>query len=241
MKRFAFILNCIISLALAAVCAYVCTVDGAFKSLPDSFAVLFVVFFVSIPLSSVLHELGHMACGASVKIYTIPHFKLYTSSSVKLKPKTDKNLKPKVIFTALGGLIVNLLCIILGIVALCVSAVPAELSGILPFSFYLFTLNALPFVYFDGKTDGLIVYDIIKNTDEAKVMLAVLTVQAQVLNGKAIEEVDEALLFSVPQIQEDDESFIALTQLRSEYYTAKGDEEKAQKYKQRFEDLKKYL
>ncbi len=70
-------------------------------------------------------------------------------------------------------------------------------------------------------------------------MLAVLTVQAQVLNGKPIKEVDESLLFSVPQIQEDDPAFISLTELRYEYFKAKGEEEQAEKFKTRFEELKK--
>lgn len=242
MKRTAFfVFNCIISLALAAVCAYVCAVDGATKNLPDAFAVLFSVIFLSVPLSCFLHELGHIICGAAVKIIAIPKFRLFSSSSVKLKPRTDKNLKPKIIFTALGGLAVNLICIILGIVALCVHSVPAEISGILPFSFYLFMLNALPFRYPGGKSDGLIVCDLIKNTDESKVMLAVLCVQAQINKGKPVSEADGELLFGVPQIREDDESFIALTELRYEYCLAKGQTEEAQKYKARFEDLQKYL
>ncbi|MDE5721654.1 MAG: hypothetical protein K2I30_02800 [Clostridia bacterium] len=241
MKKFLLILNVILSLGLLAVCAYVCAINGAVKNLPLSLGIMFAVFIVSIPLATALHELGHIIFGALAKISAKPVFKVFGSSCVKLKPRTDKNLKNRIIVTALGGLYLNLLCIILGVVALCVSAVPAEISGILPFSFYLYFLNSMPFEYYGGKTDGLVICELVTGEDEAKVMLAVLTVQAQIFGGKPIDEVNEKLLFDLPQIREDSESFIALTELRYEFLTAKGREGEAQKYKERFDDLQKYL
>lgn len=100
-------------------------------------------------------------------------------------------------------------------------------------------MNAMPVQFDSGRTDGLVGWELFNNSDSAKVMIAVLTVQAQVLNGKPFEEVDEKLLFEVPQIQEDDINFIALTELRHEYFKAKGDESQAEKYRLRFEELKK--
>jgi len=198
----------------------------------------------AIPVCSILHELGHMLFGAFVKIKATPNFSSWrkfmeASSSVIIKPRTDKNLRRKIIFTTSGGLFVNFIFMILGIVALCVPAVPTYLSAFLWASAYLFVFNALPLSLGDGKTDGLVICELIKNEDPAKVMLAVLAVQAQVLNGKPIEEVKESLLFDLPVIREDDQNFIALTELRYEYFEAKGDTEQAEKYKQRFEELKK--
>lgn len=198
---------------------------------------------VSFQLSSILHELGHMLFGAIVKIKAVPKFtswrKFFDAMSCVIKPKTDKNLKPKILFTTCGGLFVNLIFIVLGVVALCVPAVPTYLCAFLAASLYLFTLNALPLNLQSGKTDGLVIAELVKNEDTAKVMLAVLKVQAQVLGGKPIEEVDEKLLFDLPQIREDDINFISLTELRYEYFSAKGDSEQAAKYKARFEELKK--
>ena len=193
------------------------------------------------PLSSLLHELGHMLFGALVKIKCVPKFSILHSSSCKIAPKTDKNLKGRIIFTTLGGVTVNLILAVLGIVAFFVPAVPLWLSAILPASLYLFTLNVMPVTLSDGKTDGLVVLELAKNEDTAKVMLAVLTVQAQILNGKPIEEIEESLLMDLPQIQEDDINFIALTQLRYEYFKAKGDDQSAEKYLKRFESLKEYI
>lgn len=190
------------------------------------------------PVSSLLHELGHMLFGACVKLRAVPKFRLFGPSSCKIKPYTDENLKCKLIVTTCGGLALNFIFIILGIITLCVPAMPVWLSALMPASFYLFALNALPLQFESGKTDGLVLLELIKNDDTAKVLLAVMTVQAQVLKGKPIEDVDEDLLFSVPQIAEDDQAFIALTELRYEYYEAKGEELLAQKYKLRFEELK---
>lgn len=197
-----------------------------------------LAYAAGFPLSSLLHELGHMLFGSFVKLLAIPKLRVFGSSSCRIKPYTDKNLKGKLIATTCGGLAVNLIFIIVGIVTLCVPAMPVWLSVLMPASFYLFVLNVLPLHFESGKTDGLVLLELIKNDDTAKVLLSVLTVQAQVLKGKPIQEVDEALLFNVPQIAEDDQAFIALTELRYEYYEAKGEETLARKYKLRFEQLK---
>ena len=79
---------------------------------------------------------------------------------------------------------------------------------------------------------------LVEKTDSAKVTLAVLIVQAQALQGKKIEEIAEKLLFDLPQIEEDDLSFISLTELRYEYFKAKNDIDNAEKWRVRFEELK---
>lgn len=200
-----------------------------------------VAMLLALPFSSLMHELGHMLFGAICKIKAVPHFSLFGSSSCQIIPQTDKNLKWRVIFTVRGGLIINFLFFALGLVALFVGGCPVWLALFMPASVYLYILNSLPVSFENGKNDGLVCWEILNNFDESKVMLAVLTVQAQVLNGKPLEEVDETLLFDLPVIREDDQSFIALTELRYEYFKAKGETEQAEKYKARFEELKEYL
>ena len=215
------------------------------ENLYSAFLACFVMVF-SCPLSAVLHESGHMLFGAMVKVKAVPDkdflkdtfLNWWGSSSCKIAPKTDSGLRWRVISTAIGGSAVNLIFIILGIIALCVPAVPTCLCALLPASYHLLALNALPISYDDGKSDGEIVIELIKNGDEAKVMLAVLTVQAQVLSGKPIAETDEKLLFDLPQIREDDVSFISLCELRAQYCSARGDNENAEKWRTRFESLK---
>lgn len=199
---------------------------------------VWVAMIVAIPLSSLLHELGHMLFGAMCGIKTKPHFSLFGSSSCALMPKKEGKIKSRVIFTALGGFTVNLLIGLICGILVSFDIAPVWLTFLIPANMYLLILNAIPVQFASGKTDGLVITEVVSGNDEAKVLLAVLTVQAQVLNGKPIQEVDEALLFDLPQIREDDQSFIALTELRYEYMKAKGNEEEAQKYKQRFEQLK---
>ena len=206
-----------------------------------------IVMVISFPLSEILHELGHTLFGAAVKIKAVPDkdflkqtlLNWWDASSCKIIPGTEEGLRGRIIFTAIGGAAVNSLFIVLGIVALCVDAVPTELCALLPASFNLLALNALPFNFDGGKSDGAVIAELIKNGDEAKVLLAVLKVQAQVLGGKPINEIDEKLLFDLPQIREDDVSFISLCELRYEYFAAQGDTENAEKWRARFEELKK--
>ena len=195
----------------------------------------YAAIFLALPFSSLLHELGHMLFGAIFKIKTVPKFSLFGSSCVRLIPKTDKHLRPKLFFTAAGGLAVNFIIGVISSIPLYYGVLPTWLCVFLPSSIYLYILNSVN----AKNTDGLVCQNLLYNTDEGKVMVAVLTVQARVLNGTPIEEVEESLLFDLPQIEEDDQSFIALTELRYEYCKAKGDEERAQAYKTSFDDLQK--
>lgn len=205
------------------------------------------IMVISFPLSAIAHELGHMLFGAAVKITAEPDERFLRnafmswgeSSSCKLIPRTDNALRGRVIFTALGGAALNAIFIILGLVALCVPAIPIGLCALLPASFHLLAMNVAPFNYEDGKSDGKIIVQLLRNDDEARVMLAVLKVQAQVCGGKPISEIDEKLLFDLPQIREDDQSFIALVQLRYEYFSAKGDAVNAEIWHARLEELKR--
>lgn len=243
MKLFCSIAVKVVAFALLAYCGIRVIFDSSHWAVAVSAGIIMVI---SCPLASILHELGHMLFGAMVKIRAVPDknfvkeifLNWWDSSSCKIIPKTHTGLRGRIIFTALGGVAVNAVFVVIGIIALCVPSVPTELCALLPASFIILVLNALPFNFENGKSDGEIVIELIKNGDEAKVMLAVLNVQAQVLEGKPIAEIDEKLLFDLPQIREDDFSFISLCELRAEYFTAKGDEENAEKWRVRFEELK---
>lgn len=233
MRYIPVILSALAAAGLAVWCGFVCWYDYGLWSLT-----VYASIIAAFPLSSLLHELGHMLFGLFCKIKAVPDFRPFGSSSCSLMPRGDKSLKTRVCVTAAGGLIVNAAFAALGLVALCVPACPSYLCAFLPASAYLLVLNAFPAVYSGGKTDGLVILGMMLGDDESKVTLAVMTVQAQLADGKPIGEIDENLLFGVPQISEDEEAFIALTELRYEYCNAKGDGEKAEFYKRRFEELK---
>lgn len=233
MKKFTVILSLTGALAFAGFLGYAYWLNYGLWAIAVCAATV-----IALPVSSLLHELGHMLFGVICGIKAVPQFKLFGSSSCKLIPKTDKKLRARIFFTAIGGLVVNLLTVALSVLAITLPFMPLWLSVLAPSSLYLFLLNDMPVEFASGKTDGLICNEVLNNTDSAKVMLAVLTVQAQILKGKPIAEIDEKLLFGVPQIREDDAAFIALTELRYEYCAVLGETEKAEKYRLRYERLK---
>lgn len=207
------------------------------------YCILWACFFIiSVLTATALHECGHALFGllsgvrAKLSVKSLTSF--FKTPSVEVIPKTDKNLKTRIIITSLGGVAVNLLFIVFGVLALAIPQIPLWLSAVSIIHIALFFDNLFPIEYNAGKSDGLVILELLKNEDSAKVTLAVLTVQAQVLSGKPIGEVDKKLLFDLPQIQEDDPAFISLTELRAEYFAAIGDEAQAQKYQSRFEQLK---
>ena len=228
-----FVISVLIFALLAGMYGVACWYELELLAIP-----VWVAMIVAIPLASLLHELGHMLFGAMSGIKSKPHFNILGSSSCSLIPKKDDKIKARVLLTAYGGVTVNLLVVIVCGALISLGVAPVWLSVLIPANAYICALNFIPAHYFSGKSDGLLIVEVMDERDEGKVLLAVLTVQAQILNGKPVEEVDESLLFDLPQIREDDQSFIALTELRYEYMKAKGNDTEAQKYKERFEQLK---
>lgn len=193
---------------------------------------------LALPFSSLMHELGHMLIGAFCKIKVKPKFSIFGNSYCDISPKTDKKLGMRIFFTALGGILINLLLFASGLLGIYLGGYFRLLGVLMPACVYLLFMNIMPVEFADGKTDGLICNNLLNNTDDAKVMLAVLGMQAQINGGKDIAEIDSGLLFDLPQIREDDPSFIALCELRYKYCEAVGDTAEAEKYKTRFEQLK---
>lgn len=236
MKVFAYVFSVIVFVALAVLYGVACWLEYGVWAI-----IMWSAMVIAIPLESLLHELGHMLFGAICGIEAKPHFSLFGSSSCEIIPKKENNLKTRVIITALGGILINLFISVSFMLFMGFNLLPVWCSVLIPANMYLAILNIMPAHLDSGKTDGLVVNDLLHDNAEAKVMLAVLTVQAQILNGKRIEEVDEKLLFSLPVVREDDPAFISLTELRYEYFKAKEDIENAEKYKTRLDELKEYL
>lgn len=234
MKVFATVLSLVSAAVFAVLCGLVVWRDYGLWVIAVSAAI-----FLALPLSSFLHELGHMLFGAMCKIKAVPKFSPFGASCCRLIPKTDKNLRARLFFTAFGGIFVNLLAGTAIVFISVYTPAPVWLMFLVPSNVYLFVLNLIPVWFNSGKTDGLVCNDLLNNSDVGKVTVAVMTAQAQILAGKPAEQLDKKLLFGVPQIREDDPAFISLTELRYEYFKGKGDEAEAQKYKERLEDLKK--
>lgn len=231
MKAFTITLSVLAALVLAGLLGYAYWLTYGLWAIA-----LYAAMLVALPFSSLMHELGHMLAGAICKIKVKPKFKLFGNSYCEISPKGDKRLKARVYFTVKGGVIMNFLLFIVGIAGLQFGA--SWLGVLMPACAYLLILNDLPAEFADGKNDGMIFSDLLNETDEGRVLFAVLKAQAQLNGGKGIEVLDENLLFDLPVIREDNPAFIALCELRCEYLKAKGDMEQAEKYRRRFEQLK---
>ncbi|MGN0818284.1 MAG: hypothetical protein ACI4L9_04875 [Candidatus Coproplasma sp.] len=244
MKNFVYAVTAVVSVALAAYCGYVfCTqthIEGV--GLESLIPAYFVLLFLSILFSDFAHEGMHYLVGLCCMMgVTMPKIKLFCPSSLTVCPKGAKHIKGRMLATASAGLIINLLCAVVGIIALFAPQVPAFLCVIAPYSIYSFAVNVAPFEYSDGKTDGLVVWELLSGADSAKVMLVILRVQGMMRSGVKLADIPESMLFEVPQLPEDDINFIILTQLRYEYYLEKGNDSEAYKYFMRYKELVEYL
>lgn len=111
----------------------------------------------------------------------------------------------------------------------------------LPIGVYSFCANALPVSSCGVRNDGAIVYGLKKQDDESKVILALLSLQSEMYNGKTPCEIDKSLYFDLPQIQEDSLNFILLLNARYAYYVDGEDYENAKKVSDRLETLIDYM
>lgn len=247
MKNAIYYTIIIISIALAAWCGYFTVMQA--ESISQTIILYVVAVVVCYELSLQMHECGHKLFGLFVgmDVRFKPHKFFSGALGCEISPRHSTSLKPRFIITAVGGLVVNLALLATGIV-FCV--LPFDIFGdtyavavvilraLLPTSFYIFAVNALPLEYESGKTDVLAIVQAVRGDDTWKVAEAILTVQGLVYRGIQLKDVDEDILMNVPQLPEDDSNFVILTELRYEYYKARGNAKKAEYYKKRYEELK---
>ncbi|MDE7380104.1 MAG: hypothetical protein K2N14_03530 [Clostridia bacterium] len=239
------VIAAVLAAGLAAWGGYVfCTqikIDGA-TELYALIPVYLILVVLGAFLEQIVHEGAHFLVGSILSMgLKLPKLRLFKSSSVDVYPKGAKCIKLRFVLTAAAGLFFDLLLIVLGIFAFAIPSVPAIFGIAFPYAFYSFVINVVPFEYKSGKTDGLVIKEVLSKDDSAQVMLAVLKVQGLVNGGMLLKDIDENMLLDLPQIAEDDINFIILTQLRYEYYLAKGDDSTAYKYFLRYKDLIQYL
>ena len=224
----------VLALALAAVGCWRLFISGGIWWMLG-YIVLCAAFF---PFASYLHEGGHKLFGCFVGMKAeVERGNPFAPSSSIVAPKNSRNIVRKLVVTSLGGPAVNLLCAAVGAGFIAGGDVLNLLSFIAPSSLYLFVLNAIPATYAAGKTDMLIIAEAASHRPCSLVLERVLYVQGLLAEGTPLADIDEELLFSVPQIAEDEPAFAMLVSLRAEYYSAVGDQPNARKWRDRLETL----
>lgn len=220
-------------------------------------------FAISFALAPIIHELGHVIfalCSKMdyvyvkcfcIKIYLKDGKKRFAlalpfaSDETQVLPKCGGNIKKRAVRYTVGGLVFSgvYLVIILTAALICAAFGKWQFSlwSLLPYTAYLFLLNALPFEYASGKTDALVYRGIKKEYGAEKNMLAAMEIQGQLYEGKRFSEIDENYYFDVPQLCEDEPLFAVMLDLRYRYYLDKGDFEKAAECLNRLASLQSYL
>lgn len=95
--------------------------------------------------------------------------------------------------------------------------------GGVPYAAYLLLLNALPFVYGEGKTDAAVLKGIVKEAGAEKAMVYAMEIYGELSEGKSFSEIDEKYYFDLPQLPEDEPMYAMTLDLRYRYYVEKGD------------------
>lgn len=216
------------------------TIEGA--KLYTLIPIYILLVLLGVFFEQVVHEGAHFLVGSICKMgVQVPKIRLFKSSSVDVFPIGVKCMRGRFVATAMAGPFFDLLLVVLGVIAFAAPSVPAVLGVLSPYALYSLIINGCPIEYGAGKTDALVAWEVITNQPTAQVMLNILRIQGHMRSGVQLADIDQGLLLDVPQLPEDDINFIILTQLRYEYYLAKGDDSTAYKYFARYQQLIHYL
>lgn len=231
---------------------------------PDRFIV--VLFFICGAIASailhvVVHELGHVIAGKrngfvllSVRFFCFEFKKvngktkfcfslnLSTAGETVMVPKGTENMKKRYARLAGGGIIASTVLALIGVAGMAVvSYLPlvgfAFTSMVLPITAYNLLSNALPMSEGGVMNDGAVVDGARRNTDSVIVSAKMLQLEAELYSGKSYKDVDPDLLFDLPQLPEDDFTFVVLLTNRYSYYLDKEDYENALKVSGRIYSL----
>lgn len=204
---------------------------------------------VSVIFAPIVHELGHIfaACSAdmeyvlvkffcfkTVRVQGKKHFRLvspFAADETQVIPKQGGNMQKRAAKYAMGGLLASaiFLCLLVAsaIVCTCVLDTQFALWSAIPYTAYLFMLNAIPVEYASGKTDALVYAGIKKGAPAEKNMLAAMEIQGNIYTGKTFSELDESLYYDLPQLSEEEPLYAVMLDLRYRYHLEKGELERA--------------
>lgn len=160
-------------------------------------------------------------------------------------PTSTESLAKRYRRMALAGSLASLFLVLIGVVPFFIKGISVQLFCIwavfVPMSIYSLLSNLLPSSSYGTRNDGGVAYGLRVMDDSSKVMLALLNIQAEMYSGKTPAEVDEKYYFDLPQLAEDDPTFMMLLNARYNYYLDKGDYAKAKQALSRLLSLEEYM
>ena len=218
---------------------------------------------LSLVLAPTLHELGHVAfggyCGMELACVKFFCFKIvrkggklrfslaspFAPDQTQTLPKYGGNMQKRACLYTLGGLIFEgVFTLVLALIAITLACFQTHsflLWGFLPYTSYLFLMNAIPLEYPSGKTDALVYLGLKKGASAEANMLAAMEIQGRLYAGESFAEIDESLYFSSPQLCEEEPLYSVMLDLGYRYYLEKNELEKAADKLNRLANAQAYL
>lgn len=181
-------------------------------------------------ISVIIHEITHFLVGkilgfkcVSFKILKFELIKTVRSAnksdsqkkyrtlsygSCEMISTKEGNYKKRLIIVTISALIVSLLCTIAFLILLLLlnNISPLLYLFISPaflISFNIFISSAYPQDNSGKLSDGALIVELIKNSNEATIILALLNIQTQLYLGKTPSEIDKDLYFNLPVLADD--------------------------------------
>lgn len=228
-------------------------------------AVLCIVgILFSFVFAPTVHEWGHITLAKTQKmrlIYTkFFCFKIaekngklrfsfaspFLAEQTQTLPVCGGNMKKRAEKYTAGGLIFGVASfLIFAAVAILLAVFDKSVAffffGLLPYTGYLFLLNAVPVCFAGGKTDALVLKGLKNGSDEEKVMLSAMQIFGELSEGKSFSEIDEKYYFDLPVIAESLPVYATITDLRYRYKLEKGDLDGAADEINRLAQLSEYM
>lgn len=231
-------------------------------------ALLIAAMLLGALLSSALcclfHELGHIVfgklCGFRFHALHVWFFHMVRSGeklrvwlgrmpegeagAAEMVPVSAEKIHARFALVTAGGPVFSLIWLVGALLALIFApeapfAVYVLTAASLPYAFYLFACNVLPFSAL--PTDGTLLVGILRGDASAQTAVNLLTIESHLMQGEAPSQIDEALYYGAPQLPEDDANFILLTDYRLARAIDAGDAEKAFALSDRLKGLTEYV
>lgn len=223
------------AVAAAAVIAWLSTAgrtaaENAGFAVSEFFAYVGCIVAVFVRLPVLFHELGHLLFGLiagmkPVSFIFSPFSRADYAGAVEMYPKGEKRLRMRVCLFAFGGTALAL--IVGGALFALYFALPYH-AGLLfcgmlaPFFAYEGLRALLPAELPAGKTDGAVLWGLLRRNAEEELMLRVMAARGILAEG-SYGDIRRELLFETPVVREDLPLFAALLQLRWRFLRYRGD------------------
>lgn len=219
---------------------------------------------LSSAVSCVFHELGHILfgkiCGFRFNALHVWFFHIVKSGgkmrirfgrmpegeagSAEMLPMSSEKMRSRYCLVTAGGLVFSFLWFVGALLALIFAhgapfAVYALIATSLPYAFYLFACNILPFS--DPPTDGAILLGLARGDAASLTAVNILSIEGYLMRGDTPSQIPEELYYGAPQLPEDDGNFILLTDYRLARALDEGDARTAAALSDRLKGLAQFV